>query len=152
MATSNIYRFLINDFTLSYLTIVELNRERQQVECFFKWIKQLLHIKSFYKTSQNSVFSQIGVAICDYLLLAIAKKAYHIDQKLYILSSAIGKGKVLFERRPLGEPFIKPNRPQNDSDGGQLILWENFFQCHFLFIHPSSNPCLFADIQTKASQ
>ena len=124
-ATGNIYRFLSDDFTHSYLTIAELYRERWQVECFFKWIKQRLHIKSFYGTSQNDVFSQIWIAICDYLLLAIAKKVYHIDQNLYILSAAIGK--VLFERKPLGELFVKPKRPQNDSDNGQLTLWKNFF-------------------------
>ena len=78
-ATGNVYRFLTNDFTHSYLTIAELYRERWQVECFFKWIKQRLHINSFYGTSQNAVFSQIWIAICDYLLLAIAKKVYHID-------------------------------------------------------------------------
>ena len=58
-ATGNVYRFLTNDFTHSYLTIAELYRERWQVECFFKWIKQRLHIKSFYGTSQNAVFSQV---------------------------------------------------------------------------------------------
>ena len=124
-ATDNVYRFLANDFTHSYLTIAELYRERWQVECFFKWIKQRLHINSFYGTSQNAVFSQIWIAICDYLLLAIAKKVYHINQDLYILSAAIGK--VLIERKPLGELFVKPKRPQNDSDNSQLTLWENFF-------------------------
>ena len=59
-----------------------------------------MHIKSFYGTSQNAVFSQIWIAICDYLLLAIAKKVYHVDQDLYILSAAVGK--ELFERKPLG--------------------------------------------------
>ena len=54
-ATGNVYRFLTNDFTHSYLTIAELYRERWQVECFFKWIKQRLHINSFYGTSQNAV-------------------------------------------------------------------------------------------------
>ena len=124
-ATENVYRFLSKDFTHSYLTIAELYRERWQVECFFKWIKQRLHIKSFYVTSQNAVFLQIWIAICDYLLLAIAKKVYHIDQDLYILSAAIGK--VLFERKPLGELFVKPKRPQINSVDGQLTLWENFF-------------------------
>nr|WP_245542020.1 transposase [Proteiniphilum acetatigenes] len=51
----NVYRFLTNDFTHSYLTIAELYRGHWQVECFFKWIKQHLHIKSFYGTSQNAV-------------------------------------------------------------------------------------------------
>jgi hypothetical protein len=49
------------------------------------------------------------IAICDYLLLAIAKKMFRVDQDLSILSSAIGK--VLFERKPLGELFVKPKRP-----------------------------------------
>lgn len=125
-ATGNVYRFLTNDFTHSYLTIAELYRERWQVECFFKWIKQRLHIKSFYGTSQNAVFSQIWIAICDYLLLAIAKKVYHINQDLYIISAAIGK--VLFERKPLDELFVKPKCLQNDSDDSQLTFWENFFE------------------------
>lgn len=92
---------------------------------FLQMDKAAVHIKSFYGTSQNAVFSQIWIAICDYLLLAIAKKVYHVDQDLYILSSAIGK--VLFERKPLGELFVKPKRPMKYSDDGQLTLWENFF-------------------------
>jgi IS4 transposase len=115
-ATGIVYRFL---------TIAELYRERWHVECFFKWIKQHLHIQSFYGTSQNAVYSQIWIAICDYLLLAIARKMFHIDQELYILSSFVGK--VLFERKPLSELFIKPKRPMNDSDSDQLNLWGNFF-------------------------
>ena len=58
-------------------------------------------------------------------MMLIAKKVYHVDQDLYILSAAIGK--VLFERKPLGELFGKPKHPQNDSDNGQLTLWEKFF-------------------------
>jgi len=50
---------------------------------------------------------------------------YHVVKELYILSAAIVK--VLFGRKPLGEPFVKPKRPQNDSDNGQLNLWEIFF-------------------------
>ena len=34
---------------------------------------------------------------------------------------------VLFERKPLGELFVKPKRPMKNSDDGQLTLWENFF-------------------------
>ena len=124
-ATNNVYRFLTNDFTHSYLTIAELYRERWQVECFFKWTKQRLRITSFYGTSENAVFSQIWIAICDYLLLAIVKNVYHVNQELYILSSAVGS--VIFERKPLGELFVKPKRPLDCSDYGQMTLWENFF-------------------------
>ena len=54
--------------------------------------------KSFYGTSQYAVFSQIWIATCNCILLAITKKVYHIDQDLYIISAATGK--VLFERKP----------------------------------------------------
>ena len=124
-ATNNVYRFLTNDFKHSYLTIAELYRERWKVECFFKWIKQHLHIKSFYGTSQNAVYTQIWIAICDYLLLTIAKKMFHVNQELYILTAAVGT--VLFERKHLGELFAKPKPSKNDSDFGQLTLWKNFF-------------------------
>ncbi len=124
-ATNNVYRFLTNDFKHSYLTIAELYRERWKVECFFKWIKQHLHIKSFYGTSRNAVYTQIWIAICDYLLLNIAKKRFHVNQDLYILTAAVGT--VLFERKPLGELFVKSEQSKNNSEFGQLNLWENFF-------------------------
>ena len=54
------------------------------------------HIKSFYGTSQILFSRKFELPYCDYLLLAIAKKVYHIDQITYILSAAIGR--VLFER------------------------------------------------------
>ena len=124
-ATNNVYRFLTNDFKHSYLTIAELYRERWKVECFFKWIKQHLHIKSFYGTSRNAVYTQIWIAICDYLLLNIAKKRFHVNQDLYILTAAVGT--VLFERKPLRELFVKSEQSKNNSEFGQLNLWENFF-------------------------
>ena len=43
--------FLTNNVTLPALTIAKLYKYRWQVELFFKWIKQNLHIKSFYGTS-----------------------------------------------------------------------------------------------------
>jgi len=38
-----------------------------------KWIKQNLKIKSFIGTSKNAVLTQIWIAVCVYLLLAIIK-------------------------------------------------------------------------------
>ena len=56
---STVYRFLINDFELTTLTVAELYRERWQIELFFKWIKQHLHIQSFFGTTENAVYTQI---------------------------------------------------------------------------------------------
>ena len=120
--TNNVYRFLTNDFTLEAITIAELYRERWQIVLFFKWIKQHLHVKSFFGTTQNAVFTQIWIAVCDYLLLAIAKKVYHIEQNLYIFSQAVGL--VLFERIPLSELFkqIDNSKLETENDG-QLRFW-----------------------------
>lgn len=90
-ATGNLYRFITNRLGYDALTIAELYRERWNVELFFKWIKQHLHIKSFYGTSENAVYTQIWIAICAFLLLAIAKKHMHIEEpSLYMISQTIG--------------------------------------------------------------
>ena len=104
-ATSEVYRFLTNNTALDPLTISELYRERWQVELFFKWIKQHLKIKSFYGTSQNAVYCQIWIALCTYLILAIAKKWWKIDQSLYSFSQICGI--TPFEKVPLNELFSK---------------------------------------------
>lgn len=84
------YGFLTNDFTLPAITIAELYRERWNVELLFKWIKQHLYIKAFFRTPQNAVYAQIWIAICDYLLLIIAKRVYHMKQYLCIFTKAVG--------------------------------------------------------------
>lgn len=61
-------------------------------------------IQSFFGTTENAVYTQIWIAICDYLLLIIAKKLYHMEQNLYIISQAIGL--ILFERVPLSDILI----------------------------------------------
>lgn len=83
-----------------------------------------MHIKSFYGTSQNAVFSQIWIAICDYLLLVIAKKVFHIDCDLYILAQSIGL--VLFEKEPINEIFKRNKSNKNVRNDGQLYLWPDF--------------------------
>ncbi len=66
--------FLANNFDLPALTIAQLYRCRWQVELFFKWVKQHLHIKAFYGVSENAVKTQIWIAVAVYLLVAIIKK------------------------------------------------------------------------------
>jgi len=75
--------FLTNNFLLLPLTIAELYRARWQVELFFRWIKQHLHIKAFYGTSVNAVKTQVWVALSVYLLAAILKKQLGLQQSLY---------------------------------------------------------------------
>ena len=122
--TNTVYRFLSNNFKLEALTIAELYRERWQIELFFKWIKQHLHIKTFYETTQNAVYTQIWIAICDYLLLIIAKKHYMLNPSLHSISNSIGQ--VLFKRGDIKDIFnqtdITTNVPEGDGPK-QLTLW-----------------------------
>ena len=104
-ATNNVYRFLTNNTEYEALTIAELYRERWNVELFFKWIKQHLHIKSFYGTSENAVYTQIWIAVCTYLLLALAKKKKSIEQSLHTISKNVGL--FLTDKTPINELFNK---------------------------------------------
>jgi hypothetical protein len=49
----------------------------------FGWIRQHLHIKSFYGTSENGVKTQVWVALSVYVLVAIVKKQLGLELSLY---------------------------------------------------------------------
>ena len=122
-ATGIVYTFMTNDFDLQALSIAELYRERWKVELFFKWIKQHLHIKAFFGTSQNAVACQIWIAICTYLLIAIAKKKLDLAISLYTFAQTLGL--TLFEKTPIKELFNNKNLNINLSDENQLSLWNS---------------------------
>ena len=123
--SGKVYHFLTNNFSIEApLIIAELYRERWQIELFFKWIKQHLHIKTFYGTSQNAVYTQIRIAVCDYLLLIIAKKRYGLVPSLHSISNSIGQ--VLFRRADIRELYNQPTLPVNVLEAEaveQLTLW-----------------------------
>lgn len=125
LTPGKVYHFLTNNFSIEDpLTIAELYRERWQIELFFKWIKQHLHIKTFYGTSQNAVYTQIWIAVCDYLLLIIAKKRYGLVPSLHSISNSIGQ--VLFRRADIRELYNQPTLPVNVPETEaveQLTLW-----------------------------
>ena len=75
--------FLTNNFELPALTICQLYKSRWQVELFFKWLKQHLRIKAFLGTSPNAVKTQVWIAICVYVQMAIVKKKLGLSFSLY---------------------------------------------------------------------
>ena len=88
------------------------------------WIKQHLHIKTFYGTTKNAVFTQIWIAICDYLLLIIAKKHYMLEPSLHSISNSIGQ--VIFKRTDIRDLFNNTDLSINVPEGEveqQLTLW-----------------------------
>jgi hypothetical protein len=101
--------FLTNNFTLSAATIAELYRCRWQVELFFRWIKQHLRIKAFFGTSENALKTQIWIAICVYVLVAIVKKRLHVNGSLYKILQILSVN--LFEKTPLLEALTDDDDP-----------------------------------------
>ena len=96
--------FLSNNFLLLPLTIAQLYRARWQVELFFRWIKQHLHIKAFYGTSVNAVKTQVWVALSVYVLVAILKKQLGLDQSLYQILQILSV--TIFEKTALSQGFF----------------------------------------------
>lgn len=95
--------FLTNNLNIEALTVARLYKERWKVELFFKWIKQNLKIKRFYGHSENAVKTQVWIAICDYLLIAIIKKQLNIPMSLTQMMQVLSLS--LFERCTLKELF-----------------------------------------------
>lgn len=113
--------FLTNNFDLPAPVIAQLYKCRWQVELFFKWIKQNLRIKHFFGTTDNAVKTQVWIAICVYVLVAIVRKELRLDlslsQILQILSVNV------FEQVPLSDLLTTIPPPNHRAEScNQLIL------------------------------
>src|ERR1700686_3135680 len=115
------FSFLTNHLLLPALTICQLYKMRWQVELFFKWIKQHLRIKRFYGNSINAVKTQVWIAVCVYLLVAILKKELDLPQSLHSILQILSVS--TFEKVPLNQ-LLTTTLPQNyeTEDQNQLML------------------------------
>ena len=113
---------LTNHFALPATTISALYRHRWQIETFFKWIKQHLHIKAFFGTSLNAVKTQVWIAVAVYVLIAIVRKRLHLKASLYEILQILSV--TLFEQTPL-ECALRQQELQNSTGdpANQLILF-----------------------------
>ena len=99
--------FLTNNFALKPDLIAQLYRQRWQVELFFKWIKQHLRIKAFLGTSENAVKTQIWIAVCTYVLIAIVKKRLKLSHSLYEILQILSL--TMFETTPINQLLQNPS-------------------------------------------
>lgn len=114
--------YLTNNFVLPALTIALLYKSRWQVELFFKWIKQHLRIKRFIGTSINAVKTQVWIAICVYVQVAILKKQLHLPQSLHKILRILNAN--AFENLPILELLTeRAEQGQNDEFRNQLQLF-----------------------------
>lgn len=117
------YIFLTNNFEINALEITRLYKNRWQIELFFKWIKQHLRIKKFWGQSENAVKTQIWIAVCTYLIIAIIKKQLNLDKSLYEILQILSVS--VFDKTPLNQLFMSSNSQNHVEDNhNQLILFD----------------------------
>lgn len=108
------YTFLTNNFELDALTITLLYKNRWQIELFFKWIKQHLKIKKFWGHSENAVKTQIWIAVCTYLIVAIIKKQLNIDRSLYEILQILSVS--AFDKTPINQLLTNSVLQKEDNN------------------------------------
>jgi hypothetical protein len=117
------FGFLTNHLLLPALTICQLYKMRWQVELFFKWIKQHLRIKSFYGNSMNAVKTQVWIAACVYVLVAILRKELQLPQSLHSILQILSVS--TFEKVPLNQLLTTTLSQNYETEGhNQLMLWD----------------------------
>lgn len=114
--TDQYYVFLTNNFSADAKTIALLYKYRWQIELFFKWLKQHLSIKVFWGRSENAVKTQICIALCAYLLVAILKKKWSIQRNSYEILQILSVS--LFDKMPFPK-LISRHSLQIETDDVQ---------------------------------
>ena len=104
--------FLTNNFNLPAVTIAQLYKCRWQAELFFKWVKQNLRIKHFFGTTENAVKTQVWIAVCVYVLVAIVRKELRLELSLSQILQVLSVN--AFEQVPLAE-LVAKTASQNET-------------------------------------
>jgi hypothetical protein len=94
------------------------------VELFFKWIKQHLHIKSFWGVTENAVRIQIYAAITAYCLVAIIEHDLKLNRSTFDVLRILSMS--LFDKTPITELFEKPESLDDINEVGSAQLCFNF--------------------------
>ena len=96
-------------------------KQRWQVELFFKWIKQNLHVEVFFGYTENAVKTQIWIAVSVYLLIAIFKKKSNLNAEMSQILHFCSD--VLYEQTPISSLFQQFNyKSDQDISAKQLSL------------------------------
>jgi hypothetical protein len=115
--------FLTNELNLPAWQIALLYRKRWLIELLFKWMKQHLHIKSFFGTTPNAVKSQLWIAVIVLVLIHRLKHQMGLSQTPYEIAQILSV--TICEKTPINEAFFEQKR-QNliDQNHKQLSPFE----------------------------
>jgi hypothetical protein len=121
--TDKHYIYLTNNFELDAKKVADLYKHRWQIELFFKWIKQHLRIETFFGTSANAVKTQICIALCTFLTVAILKKQLGINRDLYEILQILSISQ--FEKTPINTLLSEVDLQRStDQPQKQQCLWD----------------------------
>ena len=114
--------FLTNNLNVPALTVAILYRLRWRIELFFRWIKGHLRINHYYGTSPNAVKTQIWIAMCVYLMVAIVHKELNLPGTLHRTLQLLSVHP--FEKMTLHELLTENDfKHLEPLDSNQLLLW-----------------------------
>ena len=86
-------------------------------------IKQHLKIKKLWGHSENAVKTQIWIAICAYLIVAILKKQLKLEQSLYEILQILSVS--LFDKTPVNQLFTNQKLQIEEIDKhNQLSIFD----------------------------
>ena len=113
-----ILSFMTNNFDMPAILVADAYRNRWMIEVFFKWVKQHLHIETFYGFSANAVSIQIYTAVITYCMVAKLADQFKLRCSNYELLRALGVS--LTEKIYLAE-WIKSFQARDISPG--IEIW-----------------------------
>jgi len=118
------FTYLTDNFGISAGYIALLYKNRWQVGLFFKWIKQHLHIKSFWGVTENAVRIQIYAAITAYCLVAIIEHDLKLNRSAFDVLRILSMS--LFDKTPIRELFEKTESVDDIIEVSSAQLCFNF--------------------------
>jgi hypothetical protein len=115
--------FLTNHLSLDALSIALLYRKRWKIELLFKWMKQHLHIKSFFGTTPNAVKTQLWIAVIAYVLIHRLKHRHELTQTRNEIAQILSV--TLFEKTPINQLFSEIQLKNAEVENrNQLTLFD----------------------------
>ena len=121
-ATGKRITLLTNNLTLDAWQVALLYRKRWKIELLFKWMKQHLHIKSFFGTTPNAVKSQMWIAVITLVLIHRLKHRLGLEQSPNEIAQILSV--TLCEKTPANKAFfheVVQNAPSQDHNQLQLF-------------------------------
>lgn len=114
------FTYLTNSFEISAAQIALLYKNRWQVELFFKWIKQHLHVKSFWGVTENAVRIQIYSAITAYCLVAIIEHDLRLNRSTFDVLRILSMS--LFDKIQIIGLFEREEQDIDENSHAQLCF------------------------------